>query len=455
MCNSTAVVDNSLVVDDVPLAARHTRRNHRLGIAAGAVGSVGMSFLHPELIFAGLVYALTGSPMLVAVLTVVTKASSLAPQLLASSFSEHRPRKMPYFAMIAALRALTLLGLVAAMWGLTQAVNALTLGCLFVAVGMVWAWSGAGHVLFLDMAGRMVRQDRLGAFFGTRHLVGNLLAMLSGLFIIQPVLNRMTLPWNYLVLAAAGGVLMTADMFLWTRATEADGSRAASRTTFRESLRRGWLWLQHDHNYRMYLGVRVAFRLNYLGLAFFIPYGVEKIPYHGPGELAMLGGMMIATMQIARMVGSYCWGRLADRSGFGVCLAGGSVCYSLAAMGALASPLMPEAFAVDLPFTEVLMNLPLAVYLLSLMVLGLASQGMIIGQTCFMVSHAPRHRRPSYVGFMNTVTCPLTLLPLAGAWLAGAAGMGAIFWIVIFGGLVSAAFALRMRPHSTRAEDID
>ena len=455
MCNSRAVVDNSPVVEDEPLAPQHTRRNHALGIVAGAMGSVGASFLHPELIVAGLVYALTKSAVLVAVLAIVTKASVLAPQLLASSFFEHRARKMPYFALIAALRALTLLGLVAAMWGLTQAVNALTLSCLFVALGLVWAWTGAGYVLFMDMAGRMVRQDRLGSFFGTRHLVGNLLAILSGLFVIQPVLDKVALPWNYLVLAIVGGLLMTADMFLWTRATEADGSRAAHRTTLRESLRRGRLWLQHDHNYRMYLGVRIAFRLNYLGLAFFIPYGVEKIPYRGPGELAMLGGMMIATMQVARVVGSYGWGRLADRFGFRVCLAGGSVCFIFAAMGALASPLMPEAFVLPLPLTEALMNLPLAVYLLSLMMLGLAFQGMIIGQTCFMISHAPRHRRPSYVGFMNTVTCPLTLMPLAAAWLANAAGMHAVFLIVIFGGLMSAVFALRMRPHSTRAEDVD
>ena len=451
MHESTDVTDNSLVLDDEPLAPQHTRRNHALGVAAGAMGCTGTSFLHPELIVAGLVYALTKSIMLVAVLAIITKASVLAPQLLASGFFEHRARKMPYFAVMAVLRALTLLGLVAAMWGLTQAVNALTLTCLFVAFGLVWIWTGVGHVLFMDMVGRMIRQDRLGSFFGSRHLLGNLLAILAGLLVIQPVLHEVMLPWNYLVLAIVGGLMMSADMFLWTRATEADGSHSARRTGFRESLRRGWRWLQEDDNYRNYLIVRIAFRLNYLGLAFFIPYGVEELPYHGPGELAMLGGMMIATIQLAHVLGSFGWGRLADRFGSRICLAGGSVCFGLAALGALASPMLPEAFALPMPFTKLAMNLPLAVYFLSLMTLGLASQGLIIGQMCFVVSHAPRHRRPSYVGFMNTITCPLTLLPLAGAWLAESVGMRAVFWIVVLGGLVSAVFSLRMRPYSTRA----
>jgi len=48
-------------------------RNRILGVAAGGVTSLSNAFLHPELIIAGLLYTLTGSAMLVALVTIVDK----------------------------------------------------------------------------------------------------------------------------------------------------------------------------------------------------------------------------------------------------------------------------------------------------------------------------------------------------------------------------------------------
>ena len=74
MCNSTAASNNPVILDDAHLPPQHARRNHTLGVAAGAVGGLGTAFVHPELIIAGLVDALTQSTMLVAVVTIASNA---------------------------------------------------------------------------------------------------------------------------------------------------------------------------------------------------------------------------------------------------------------------------------------------------------------------------------------------------------------------------------------------
>ncbi len=424
----------------------HGVRNHVLGVTSGGLAGLANAFLQPELILAGLVYALTRSPYSVAIVTIVSKAAVLGPQLWASSLIEHRPRKMPMFVLVIWIRAAGFVGMVLAMWWLSVEVSAWSLTAFFAAYAVTMVSAGAGHVTFMEMAGRMIHPRRIGSFFGARNVLGNLLAVVAGAAVIQPVLHGVPLPWNYLLLAAIGGALAITDMTVFTRCIEQDGPAAKRRTTLGESIRRGVGWMRRDHNYRMYFWVRMAFRLNYLGLAFFIPYGEEMLARSGPAGLAAIGGVMVAVLTFSRVVGSAIWGKVADRRSFRTCIVGAGVLFVIAPAMALAAPALPEVFGVRIPLTETLLDLPLAVYLAALMCVGLAVQAQIIGGNHFVVSTAPPRRRPSYIGFMNTVTSPLTLLPLAGAWLADAAGMRTLFAVIVLGGLTTFLFGARMHP---------
>jgi hypothetical protein len=55
------------------------------------------------------------------------------------------------------------------------------------------------------------------------------------------------------------------------------------------------------------------------------------------------------------------------------------------------------------------------------------------------------------VAFLNTVTSPLTLLPLLGAYLAESVGMDALFVLVTAGGALALLAAVRMKSdeHTT------
>ena len=433
-------------VDADRAAVPHLRRNYTLGIITGGLAGLAQAFLHPELIVAGLIWALTQSPMLVAGVTIISKAGALAPQLWASTHLEHRPTKMPYFVAVILVRAAALAAMVGTLSLLRTGGNGWGLAGFFAAYLAVCVSGGSARVVYLDMVGRMIPRGRLGTYFGTRTFLGNLLAILAGAVAVQPILQRVALPTNYLLIVIVGGAVSLLDMSLFSRCRELPGPSARRRTTLGESLWRGFKWLRTDHNYRMYLWMRVAFRMNYLGLAFFIPYGTRALDVRGPGGLAVLGGIMVAVMQVSRMLASIVWGRLADRRGFRGCFLGAGACFLVAPALALLAPRLPAVFAVPIPGTAAVLDLPLAVYLLALLALGVATQGNIIGGSHFVVSSAPPRRRPSYSAFVNTVTSPLTLLPMAGAWLAGWVGMASIFALVAAGGLLMMTSAAAMRP---------
>ncbi len=419
----------------------HGRRNHVLGVAAGAIGGMGQAFLRFELIFVGLIYALTESYMCVAIASVINKGGALAFQLLASTLLEHRPKKMPYYALIILLRATAYASLIGVMCLLTPDVGPALLTLFFAVFLLTQIFGGTSHVLYMDMVGRMIPRHRLGSYFGARNFLGSALAIAAGLCIVQPLLKNVPLPSNYLLVVLIGAVLSTASMIVFTRCREEDGPSAKQRTTLRESLGRGAQWLRTDHNYRMYFWVRVTFRVNVLGFAFFIPYGSEKLG-GDPKSFALLGGLLVAIYQASRVLFSVVWGRLADRTGFRACFVGAGVCFVLAAALALLAPRLPAVFALPLPGLTTCLDLPLAVYLLALMAIGAGMQASMIGGSHFIVSCAPPDRRPSYLGFANTVTSPLALLAIPIALLAAHIDVPVVF---LLPGLASLAAALRMR----------
>lgn len=430
--------------------AADARRNQRLGVLSGACAQLSHACMHPELVLAGMVERLTGSNFLVAMVAVVSKGGMFAPQLWIGSRLEHHSRKRPYFIATTVIRGAAAAAVVASLVMLWRQGNGLALGLFFLAYLAMCMCGGTGHVIFMDMAGRTIPGDRVGRFFGLRHFVGGGLAIAAGIFLIQPLVqNEGLVPVNYLVLAIAGGAMAIIDMTLWSMTREAHGPSASRRGNFRQSFRRGFGWLRTDRNYRAFFFLRIAFRINYLALAFFIPYGSWAFRQLGPSGAAALSGILVAAMRLSRVLTSVGWGRLADRRGYRAPMLAAGVLFLLAPVLALIAPRLPPAYALPMPGTKIALDLPLTVYLLALVSLGAGMQASIIGGSRFLIRSAPPQRRISYVGFMNTITSPLALLPLAGAWVANTFGMTALFGGIVSGGVLGIAAALYMRPERT------
>jgi hypothetical protein len=432
--------------------APHARRNHVLGVTAGTFAGIAMDFVQPELIIVGLVYALTRSPWLAALVPIINKGGSLGPQLIASIFLEHKARRRPYFIALTVLRTGSFAALAGAMYLLSISLTPWTLAVFFAVYLACCVTGGAGHVIFMDMIGRLIPTHRIGAFLGMRSFLGGGLSILTGLLIIQPVLAGVPLPTNYVILAAIGALLVGIDMTTFCLCREEPGPKADRPTTLGESLRRGLYWVRSHHNYRCYLWSRIAFRINYLGLAFFIPYGEQRISRQDDAAaLALLGGIMVAVFKISGVAGSFIWGRVADRQGSRYAMIWGGALMTLSPLVALLAARLPVTFDIPLPYLTVGLTLPLLVYLVALALVTFGFKANFLGGHRFLITSAPPHRRASYVAFLNTVTSPLTLLPLLGAYLAESVGMDALFVLVTAGGALALLAAVRMKSdeHTT------
>jgi hypothetical protein len=444
-----------------PAAPGMSRRNYLLGVWSGTIGTAAYDFIHPDLILAGLVFALTSRAFgsdwaffLVAFLSIINKGGSLLPQLYVSSRLEHHARKRPFYILLTVVRALGAVMLLGSMALLAWRVDWLTLSLFYLSFLVISVCMGAGFVITLDMFGRMIRLDRIGTFLGTREFWGNALSLVGGLVVITPILERCRdsddtnlLVFSYFWLVAIGTSLTVVAMVLLILCHEEPGPRAKRRGTLVQSLIRGWRWVKRNADYRAYLWLRISFRFTDLGMTFFIPYGVEKLSATGSvAEVALLGGVMVAVFKLSRVLSSALWGWMVDRRGDRSCLIGTGLCFTLAPMLALAAPLMPACFSAPLPLTEARMDLPLAVYLLALVVMGAAYQGSIIGGNRFLIGRAPPRRRLSYIGFLNTVTSPLTLMPLVAAVVAATLGVTTLFIVIVGGGLLYLYWALRVKP---------
>ncbi len=438
------------------------RRNFALGVLAGMIGETARDFIQPQLILAGFFVALVGGAdrfwylFLVAMLTVVEKGAALGPQLLVGSRFEHLPRKRPVFIALSVARVAATVAMVASLWLLTKEASPATYALFYVVLFLSYAIGGSLHITFLDMVGRMIPSRRIGLYLGMRNFLGGAVSVVAGTLVIQPILSFIGQPGGYVLLAVIGSVLIAVDLALFAMCREGTGPSAKRRTTLGESLRRGLRWLRLDRSYRAYLWTRIAFRINILTWAFFIPYGEERLAHAGGAVgVALLGGILVATFKLSRVAMSAVWASVADRHGYRACLVGSGVCFFLSPVAALVAPALPTGFEAGIPWTKAVLDLPLLVYLVSLAFFGAALQGSMIGGNRFLVTCAPPHRRPSYIGFLNTVTSPLTLLPLAAVAVAYYWGMGVLFAALLAGGVIYAVAASRMAPDPRVGPDAD
>ncbi len=425
--------------------APHARGNHIRGVAAGVFAETAREFIHPEIILTGLVYALTRSAVLAAMVPVINKIGIMGPQLIFGARVEHLPRRRPAFIIVTVVRSVAVFALAGSI-GLL-AIRGATAGALatfYLAYLVMCAASSCGHVVFMDMIGRLIPGNRVASFIGLRMVLGGVLAMAVAFLVIQPILTAVATPYNYLLLSAAGAVLVVIDMSIWCTARECPGPAAAQRARFTESLRRGFTWLREDARYRKFFWTRIGFRVSYLGLAFFIPFGEQQLSREGATGVALLGGILVGTQRISSILASALWGKVADRMGSRFTLIWAGLLLAAAPLLAVSATVVPRLYDVPLPGIDRGLDPPLTVYLLALVLLSFGVRAQVLGGQRLLITNAPPDRRPTYLSFLNTLVSPLTLLPLAGAWLAHLAGMTTLFLVAMVGGLVTLAAAFTM-----------
>ena len=138
------------------------------------------------------------------------------------------------------------------------------------------------------------------------------------------------------------------------------------------------------------------------------------------------------------------WRYLGERFGTRSILIVTSGLFGIPPLIALTSSLIPVDRQLDYYFL---------VYAIS----GVSSNGIMVGFMTYALNIAPRHSRPTYIGFMNTLLFPFAFVPLIGGaslrFLSPWITIHHLFLVSAASGMLSLLMALRLEEVVRENED--
>jgi MFS family permease len=416
-------------------------RNFWLFVANGAITQGSIGFIAFETVLAGLAYKLTQSAFLVGLMISAAGVGMLWPQVFVGSFIEHRRRKKPVYASVAAIRVLALISMAGALmvWEGGDLALYWTLFGIFI---LFTTFGGVAIVPFMDVMAKAVSTRRRPLIFALRRLLGGLFGAGGGMGAMYVLSERSGLayPANYALLLVIGGLgsgLGFLCFILTVEPIEPVPPRSGGLLRF---LRRGPKILAGDADYRRFYLFKCAWGVMAMSNALLVPSAMEL---YGAPE-AMTGNFTTILMGVGGVTALIC-GMAASRYGEVITLRAGT--WLLLGMPLLGAIMTLGAWAE----VDFLGRIYLPVYVVMYAMFAAGLHGTQMSGMVYLMSMSPPARLPSYFGFMNALSVPLVLLPSAAGFLAQTLSYPAAFGVSFVSGLIALRLAYRLNHR--RPED--
>jgi MFS family permease len=376
--------------------ARHYRWNLAVNLLDATAFWFAASFISAQTILPLFVSKLTGSPLAIGLVAVISQGAWFLPQLLTARWIEGLPRVKPvvinlgFFLERLPVWLLVLAPLLAARS------PAWALALFFLAYA--WRGLGAGAVgpAWQDLIARCFPVTGRGRFLGVANFLGSA-AGVAGAALSTWLLRSLPFAQNFTCLFAIAGGGATLSWFFLSLTREPAQTarhRPASGRQYLAGLPR---IIRQDNNFRRFLGARWLLALASLGMGFVTVAAVQR--WQVPDSTV---GLYTAASWLGQTAGYLGFGFLADRFGHKWPLELGALA---AAVGLSLAWLAPAPGWIYLVFV---MN---GIYLSALL-----GSGILIA-----LEFSTPERRPTYVGITNTTVGLVNILaPLLGTALAAA-----------------------------------
>ena len=382
----------------------HARRNFWLTAGNGAVVMMGNSFIAPDTVLAWLVYRLTHSSLCVGLMISVSAIGMMWPQLLVGNLVETVQRKMPIYVAFAVFRTLVTItmGIVVIFWSGSDWGLFWALFVLFIAFT---SGGGASLVPFMDIVAKAVPQKRMAMLWAYRRLFGGLLGFLVSFAVVYVRSDRsgLVFPVNYGVLFLSTALVCGVAYAMFGAVREPIEEVARYRVPFATFLKRGPRILKYDRDFRRLYLYRWAWALGAMCQAQLVPFAIDHLD--APEKQA---GWFTAVIMFMGGVASYLWGRITQARG---------ETYSMrqCAVILLFSPLLAFGMALSMrspALAEFLRAHYFGPFLLMFALGTIAINGNMIASTPYLLSLPRPALRPTYLGFINTLSVPLLCAPI-------------------------------------------
>ena len=400
--------------------AHQQKRNFRLALIQGTFMRIAFAFADSTTVLSSFVYKLAASNTLVGLTGSIMAAGWMWPQLLISNVLEHRPRKMPFYALGMSVRT--------GMW-LAIALSTLLIGssnkglltASFICLYFIAASSmGVSTLPYLDIVSKSIDPRRRARFFSLGNLAGGIFTIFIGFFVRYVLSDQsgLAFPNNYALLfgCAAGTVGIASSVFL--QIDEPIRPVQTKRRSLRRHLKQGPYFLRTDRNYRLFLLFRICMHTAGMGVPFYVPYALLRLGV--PDETI---GLFISVAALSGVISNVLWGYVGEKYGVRWVLTFTSAMACTAPLMAISVQYLPMTWQAQCYFLTFALN-------------GASMSGMMVGFMSYMLNIAPPRIRSTYLGFMNTILFPFGFMPVVAGQLVGLIDYEGVFAVALVMGFL-------------------
>jgi hypothetical protein len=405
------------------------RRNLPIGVAIAALSGFADALLLPSVVIAAFVARISDSNKLVALVPVVAALSWALPGAIAGSAIANRARAVAMAMTSAALRAAAMGLLALACAGKVDGSARRLLTTFFVLYGLVGCASGFATLASQRLPARIATNGVRGRLVRWQALAGTVAALLAALLVRRVLVHGPAFPRAYLYLFFIACIALIGVAILTVALTER-GSRVPLVPRPPLAGLRAAPALLRLPGYRRYLIFRVVALVATLAEPFFVVYALRTFAISAD----MVGVYVIAVIA-TRAVTMYLWRSLARLTGTKLLLQLGALCRALAAVIAIALPVLYETDPIAGHFTSDLSRA--RVFIAVFVCIGAAMGANAVAQSGLLLDILPPNAYADGVAFTNGVLAVCSIALFAGGIIMDRNGFRALFITALALGLVT------------------
>ena len=408
---------------------KEQRRTFLLAVAQGTFIRVSFAFADSTTILSAFVYKLTTSNTLVGLTGSIGMAGWMWPQLLISNLLEHRPRKMPFYALGMGLRTFAWVAIFLSALLIGPRNYGLLATCFLCFYFLGSSSMGVSTLPYMDIISKAISPQRRARFFSLRNITGGICSFFIGFFVLYVLDDEfgLTFPHNYALLFGCGAVSVGIACTIFLRIREPVHAVQTKRRTLRQHLKQGPHFLRTDRNYRLFLYFRICEHTAGMCGPFYVPYALNKLAI--PESTI---GLFIAVAAASGVISNFLWIYAGEKYGVRWILIFTSAMSCASPLVVVFVQYLPPAW--QMPF-----------YLPIFALNGAAMSGMMVGFMTYMINIAPPQIRPTYLGFMNTILFPCGFMPVLAGRLVGVLSYEGIFLMSVGMGVFGFLIATRLK----------
>jgi len=425
------------------------KKNFVLGVLNGVLFNFGISFTHSHTVLPVFVSLFTSSKVIIGSVATLWPFGWSIPQIFVASLTEHWKRRKPIYIMAAVLRSSAWFFLFLLVYFYAGGKTSFLLISFFILYGTSCLAGGLGGLPFMDIVGKVITTTKRGKFFSLRLFFGGILSVGGGLIVKYILSNpeHFPFPHNYALLFFLTFFWTSLGMFLFICIKEPTQAAAVERrSNFFLYLRKLLGILRENQNYKRFFWAVIFLNCGIITLPFYVIYGREALRF--PSAIV---GIFISAQMIGAVISTLFWGFLSDRYGNKLVvrlagLLGALVPLLIILAGGLHRIANPGSLS-----GEIFPQLPLALYIIAFIFIGMNLNGLFIGQTNLLLEIAPTKERATYIGITNAAIGLVNLLPLLGGYIIELTSYTAAFSLSLFLMLVGMFFTfLIVEPRTSR-----